>query len=641
VDYIVEQTVGKQVEGKAADKTLEIRILDPACGSGSFLIRAFERMCEHWLEWLTRRTDERTKARCWVDEADNVHLTVALKHRILQGNIYGVDLDAQAVEVTQLSLYLKMLEGETRQTLARQKELFGSEDPLLPELKDNIKCGNSLIASDFSLDPDDLMRVRAFDWPVQFASIMKAGGFDAVVGNPPYIRIQTLQESDPESVTYLNEHYAAAAKGNYDIYVVFVERALSLLSKNGRHGYILPHKFFNAQYGEALRLHLASGRHVSGITHFGHQQVFEGATTYTCLLFTQKSPATNLWFAKVDDLEKWALTKEETVGLVPAEKLTSENWVFAAGPTGNLIDKLRLQPATLESVTDRIFQGLKTSADKIYIVEERQRKGKLVLVWSPEKQTEYWLEEDLLHPLIKGGDSRRYAMTKTKRLILFPYHSNDEGSVELIPQAELKKRFPETWDYFRDNKTYLENREDGRFSGAAWHQFGRSQALDVMPLPKLFTPDLAACASFSYDETGKCFFTGGVAGGYGILPKPGVSPKLLLGLLNSRLLNWVIKQTGTCMRGGYFSFEARFIRSLPIPQPDLKRSVDKDRHDKLVFLVDKMLVLVPKLRDATFDKEKATLQNAVDATDQQIDALVYELYGLTPEEIALVEGSDT
>ena len=174
--------------------------------------------------------------------------------------------------------------------LQRQRELFKAELALLPPLQDNIKCGNSLIASDFSLDPDDLVRVNAFDWDTGFRDIMNNGGFDAVIGNPPYIRIQTVQESDPESVDYLNSHYSAAAKGNYDIYVVFVERAISLLNRNGCHGYILPHKFFNAQYGEALRRFLANGKHVCGITHFGHQQIFEGATTYCCLLFTQKSP---------------------------------------------------------------------------------------------------------------------------------------------------------------------------------------------------------------------------------------------------------------------------------------------------------------------------------------------------------------
>ena len=640
MDYIVEQTLGKLLADKSPQESLKLRVLDPACGSGSFLIRAYERLCEHWQIALTKNENLRRKADCWTDpDTGDVHLTSDLKRRILTATIHGVDLDPGAVEVSQLSLYLKMLEGENRASLAKNRELFSPDTPLLPPLQNNIKCGNSLIASDFSLNPDDLTRVRAFDWPEGFRDIMQNGGFDVVIGNPPYIRIQTLQESDPESVKYLNAHYASAAKGNYDIYIVFVERALSLLNKAGRHGYILPHKFFNAQYGEALRNHLAAGKHVNGITHFGHQQIFEGATTYTCLLFTQQSQAETLRFAKVDDLGKWAATKEETVSLLPAEKLTSEDWVFAVGPAGDLLDKLRQQPNTLESVTDRIFQGLKTSADKIYIVEERKRSGNRVLVWSPELKSEYWMEADLLHPLIKGGDSRRFVMTKTDRLILFPYRKMTDGSVELIPQADMKKSYPKSWDYLCANKPYLSARENGRFQGSAWYQFGRSQALDVMPLPKLFTPDLAACASFSFDTSGECFFTGGVAGGYGILSKTDVSPVFLLGLLNSLLLNWVIAQTGTQMRGGYFSFESRFIRSLPIVQINPKDPADVARHDQLVALVDKMLLLVPKLRSAKSEGDRATLQNAVSATDRAIDALVYELYGLTAEEIALVEGS--
>ncbi len=642
VNYIVQNTIGKQIEGKSpailtgGKKTPPFRVLDMACGSGSFLLGAYQFLLDHCLSWYQAHPSKKHAEALFTNAKGEISLSIAERKRILTTHIFGVDIDRQAVETTKLSLLLKALEGENDASLSRQLLLF--RERALPNLSENIKCGNSLIASDFSMLPEDLMRVRAFDWPAQFPDAMKSGGFDAVIGNPPYIRIQTLKETDPEAVDYLKEHYVAAVKGNYDIYVVFVEHALSLLNPVGRLGYILPHKFFNAQYGEALRTHLAKGKHVNEIVHFGHQQVFAGATTYTCLLFMQKSPAANLRFAKVDNLEEWALTKEETVALIPTKDMTGGDWVFAAGPAGSLLDKLRQQPATLESVTDRIFQGLKTSADKIYIVEERQRKGKQVLVWSPERQAEYWLEVGLLHPLIKGGDSRRFSMTKTERLILFPYRANDSRSVALLSQAELKKGFPKTWDYLCDNKAYLENREGGRFRGASWYQFGRSQALDIMPLPKLFTPDLAACASFSYDETGECFFTGGVAGGYGLLPKPGVSPKFLLGLLNSRLLNWVISRSGTQMRGGYFSFEARFIRSLPIRQIDVKNSTEKDLHDKLVLLVDKMLALTQKLRGAKTESEKATLQNAIRTTDAEIDRLVYELYGLTKEEIKIVEG---
>ncbi|MEI7903123.1 MAG: DNA methyltransferase [bacterium] len=204
VDYIVEQTVGKLLADLTPQASLKLCVLDPACGSGSFLIRAFERLCEHWQTALMKNDQKRRREDCWTDpKTGDVYLTTDLKRRILTANIYGVDIDAGAVEVTQLSLYLKMLEGENRTTLARERDLFGSDIALLPPLQDNIKCGNSLIASDFSLVPEDLVRVHAFDWDVQYAAIMKAGRFDAVIGNPPYIQLSMKEFRDNQVNAYL------------------------------------------------------------------------------------------------------------------------------------------------------------------------------------------------------------------------------------------------------------------------------------------------------------------------------------------------------------------------------------------------------------------------------------------------------
>ena len=135
-------------------------------------------------------------------------------------------------------------------------------------------------------------------------------GFDAIVGNPPYIRIQTMKEWAPLEVEYYKRAYAAAGKGNYDIYVVFVERALRLLNPRGRLGFILPHKFFNAQYGEPLRRLLAGGRHLAEIVHFGDQQVFHAATTYTCLLFLDRAGRDEFRFERVADLAAWREARE-------------------------------------------------------------------------------------------------------------------------------------------------------------------------------------------------------------------------------------------------------------------------------------------------------------------------------------------
>jgi hypothetical protein len=172
--------------------------------------------------------------------------------------------------------------------------------------------------------------------------------------------------------------------------------------------------------------------------------------------------------------------------------------------------------------------------------------------------------------------------------------------------------------------------------GDKWYGYIYPKALDVMSLPKIFTPDIATKASFSLDEIGETFFTGGVAGGYGILPNPDYSMKFILALLNSRLLDWVIRQSSTQMNGGYYSYESRFISKLPIC--NLVLPEDVARHDRMVSLVDQMLALHKQLHEARTPHELIGLQRRIEATDRQIDALVYELYGLTEEEIGIVEG---
>jgi hypothetical protein len=636
--------VGKLIEDKSPKQVSKLRILDPACGSGSFLLGAFQYLLDYHLEWYETHDPSVYAARkqpaVYQGTRGEWRLTSVEKKRILLNNIYGVDIDRQAVEVTKLSLLLKVLEGETEESLGQQLSLW--RERALPNLGENIKCGNSLIGPDFfevqlMPDVDELRRVNPFDWHAEFPEVMGAGGFDTVIGNPPYIRIQMMKEWAPTEVEFYKRYYTAASKGNYDIYVVFVERALQLLNNQGQMGYILPHKFFQAKYGQPLRELIANGKHLTDIVHFGDQQIFAGASTYTCLLFLGRKGNKQFHYAKAHDLERWRVNGESVEGEIPADKATPIAWNFVVGPGAPLFERLSEMPVTLENSTSRIFQGLKTGADKAYIVDEIERDKNRIKIFSRAKETEYWLEPDLLHTLIKGGDSKRYHLSCTNRLILFPYILQESDSTDLISESSLKKDYPLTWRYLEENKQYLENRERGKMRGAKWFGYTRNQALNVIQLSKIFTPDIANHASFSLDRTGESFFTGGVAGGYGIIVLLEYSREYILGLLNSKLLEWFIRQSATQMRGGYFSFEARFIRNLPIRTINFNEPASAARHDKIVALVERMLELNQKLITAAITSDKQLYQRQIKATDQQIDELVYELYELTEEEIKIVE----
>ena len=555
-------------------RTLALRFLDPACGSGSFLLRVFERVCEHWEQWLTDHPDQRKKDWCWEEKKTNtVHLTARLKRRILRETVYGVDLDPQAVEVTQLSLYLKMLEDETTETLEREQDLFGGDEAILPPLQDNIKCGNSLIASDFSMMPEDLVRVRAFDWPVQFAAIMKAGGFDAVVGNPPYRMLQP-HNTEPEELTYLKEHYVAA-EFKIELFHLFLQRGVTLLKSGGYHGYIVPTTLLNNVYAENLRRWLMERCALQNIS-VAQGRVFEDADVHTSVVIFRseadaKTRAENgvrttseLSAAFAAAPSRFGRTKQKRF-----QNLPGATWNILLNETNApLIERLTSKCATLETV-GTINRGLVT--------------GDRAKYFSPRKTLVSHV------PILTGTDVNRYAAQTPGEFVRFERPDKAGGC----------------WDrevHLAAHKIVI-------------RQIGTEPTATLIAEPFAVTANIFTVRAASLTEE-----------------------KYLLAIINSKLTAYFWRTMFADFKASFPQVTIFSLAQVPVRKIDFAKPADKARHDKLVLLVDKQLALMPRLRAATGTGEKATLQNAVTATDQQIDALVYELYGLTPEEIALVEG---
>jgi hypothetical protein len=648
VDYIVKNTVGKLLEGKTPDEVSRLKILDPACGSGSFLLGAFQYLIDWHVDYYTQRSPKAhlkaDRIRETNDAARPYALTTAEKKRILLNNLFGVDLDQQAVEVTKLSLLLKVLEGETSTTA--QPQLMS--DRVLPDLDGNIKWGNSLIGPDFyagkqmsMFGDEDLYRVKTFDWHSKtsgFGDIMASGGFDVVIGNPPYIRIQIMQEWAAESVEFYKQRYEAAKKGNYDVYVVFVERGLELLNKKGSLGYILPHKFFNAQYGEPLRALIAKGKHLAHVVHFGDQQVFSGATTYTCLLFLDKTSRDEFEFFKANDVRKWRDTGEASRGVIPSENLSGAEWNFNVGRLGGIFDKLRDIPTKLGDVSS-IFVGLQTSADKIYVLEEIAPPNHGLVRVRDRNGQEWILELGILKPFLNDVTLSTFVSPISKHWLIFPYRF-ENGRAVLVPTSEISESYPNTWEYLENNSEILRSRESGRADTDQWYGFIYRKNLTLFESPKLVVQVISLSGKYAYEDKGIYFTGGGNGPYYGVRWSESSyrhSIHYLQGLLNSKLLDSFLHSVSSPFRGGYWSYGKRFIEQIPIRLINFDDKADKAKHDKMVSLVERMLDMHKQFAGAS-GIARETLQSAIEATDREIDALVYELYGLTDEEIRIVEG---
>lgn len=266
VDYIVKNTVGEYIKDKSIDEILEVRILDPACGSGSFLTRAFQEVCNILLEKLNKG-EEGSKTLFKKPRQELKELNLGQKIEVLRNCIYGVDLDEKAVELARLNLMLKVLESEGHETKSAK----------LPHLS-NIRCGNSLI------DEPRIAGDKAFNWQAQFPEVFSKGGFDVVVGNPPYIRNTELDNKDK---TYFIKNYKGAYK-QYDIYLLFFEKGLNLLKNNGFLGFITPNKFMVSDYAINLRNILLKESKISLILDVSDIIVFEDASTYPAITIIKK-----------------------------------------------------------------------------------------------------------------------------------------------------------------------------------------------------------------------------------------------------------------------------------------------------------------------------------------------------------------
>lgn len=629
VDYIVKQTVGKLVEGKKPGPrgaVSKLKILDPACGSGSFLLGAYQFLLDWHRDeyikdgpekWATGRTP-----RLYRKDTGEWKLTTDERKRILLNNINGVDIDPQAVEVTKLSLLLKVLEGEDEQTIAQQFALFHKR--VLPDLANNIKCGNSLIGPDFYvgrqmtlLNQEEMYRINAFDWQAEFPEIMNPpnsplekanplnpplenrnpinsplekgnpssppfskggmGGFDAVIGNPPYGGLLSHYETD-----YFLAHYKLQ---NYqlDTYHLFLERSFQLTKQSGFIGLIIPNTWLLNLYSMALRKYIFSSLELLNIVHYNYP-VFVKATVDTQVVILK-----NIIPRSTHETN---ITIERKQGTSASYFIPQEYFKVQEGKPVNIFQRPEFM-----SLGDKINKH--SSLDQLCMITQGTKPFQVGKGKPP--QTRKILEE-------------KPYVAETKR----------DRTFRPLLRGSLIKKYQIIW-----NNNY-------------WISFG-----DWLAEPR-YSANYDAEAKIVIRQTGDSL-TSTIDreqfivrdNMYTIVSKnSSINLLYLLGLLNSKLLNWFYQIIINPEKGEALAQVKRgHLARLPIRTIDFSNLTDKARHDRMVELVEQMLELNKQLAEAKEPQSKTVLQREIEATDRQIDELVYELYGLTDEEIKIVEKS--
>jgi type I restriction-modification system DNA methylase subunit len=584
VEYIVENTVGKLIEGKTPEEIAEIKVLDPACGSGSFLIGAYSYLLRYHLDWYVSNKPKKHKGKMFQAKENEWYLTTAEKKRILLDNVFGVDIDSQAVEVTKLSLLLKVLEHESRESIDQQVKL-GLEG-VLPNLEDNIKCGNSLIGPEYYdlgqqgslFDEEEMRRVNVFDWGDEkkgFGEIMKRGGFDVVIGNPPYGAAFDEQVKNYINLKCVHQDY------QLDSYLVFMEQSFNRLTKDGYYGMIIPNTWLTNLLFKNIRIFVFSEKSVRNICHF-KSRVFPNVTVDAEIVIIQNTLPENV------QTHISILHKDGTETSLMAKQ---SRWKEANGDTVNIF----ITPEE-QLLFDKVLSKSKRLDDFCKVVvgikPYQTKKGK------PKQTRETVKNRSFDACYKKDGTYRQYLRGK------------DIGRFVISP---LEERWISYGDWLAEPR-YTVN-------------------FDV--LEKLMIRQTGDSLIACYDN--QQFLCLNNMHVITPLDNNEHNIKYFLGIINSRLLNFIYEIFNPEKGEALAEVKRTNVARLPISAIDFSNPTEKAQHDKLVGLVDNMLELQKKHHDANMERDKELYERQIKMVDAQIDRLVYDLYGLTEEEVKVVE----
>lgn len=632
VEYIVKHTVGALLEGKSPKDAVKLKVLDPACGSGSFLIGAYQFLLDWYLSQYSADHDAATLATgkrpvLRPAPAGGWALTIAERKRILLDHIHGVDVDGQAVEVTKLNLLLKCLEGETSHTLGFDQRLF--KDRALPDLGHNILCGNSLIGTDImstdvwkQTSEIERARLNPFDYKLAFPKLFKGsgGGFDVVIGNPPYVRIQRLEHTD---VDYIFEHYTTPASKT-DLSTVFLEKSLMLLRPLGLAAFIVTSQWFTTDYGRKLRAMLSTG-HLRSIVNFGSLPVFD-ASTYPAIVSLSPTRTKTVKYRRLRNTSEL-----NTRGILAAtafqishSRLGTSAWVF---------DGFRLAERIADpkwfcdlSVIADVAYGIITGYDDAFLVNDAQVR-------------EEGLESSVMRPFIyRGEEVARYAEVSPSTYLIYPYELGTDGETALIEESEFKSHAPQCFAHLSRHRDRLRSRKDSRqtFSRHGWYALVRQGNIETFEAPKLVVKGIDKRLIVATGRTGAAF-SGANCPCIVVRDRSPDVQAFLLGLLNSRLLTYHARTVCPAKLNDYRRFNTTSIARFPICVPTVVRHTSPTQYREFVALVEGISSLHQRLASEHLPQRREQIEREIEVTDRQIDRLVYQFYGLTDHEITIVE----
>lgn len=451
-----------------------------------------------------------------------------------------------------------------------------------------------------------------FLWKLEFSKIFKEkGGFDIVIGNPPYIKVQNIGQNEIE---ILKKAYKSAT-GKFDIYVLFIEKGFDLINNKGIISYIHPHRFMIVDYGKGIRKFIQDVSGLNKFINFGVNQVFDTATTYT-----------GIYFYNRDNIDVYYANAEiKNLNLLKFDKKKHNklegNWIFKPELEENIIENIKNQNIKMLDIFEKIYQGAITPGDDIFILTGNI-EGEYFKGYSKALDRNVIIEKDIMKMLLKGENIRRYKKVKSNYYLFYPHEINEKRKTKPIEEIELMESYPLAYEYISNFKEYLiEKKIKYKTNPSYWYSLHRAREKYIFESDKIITPQLQNYPNFTLDT--KKFYPD--AGGYLLIKKKTINEDLyyLLGILNSSVMWFFIKNTSTAFNNNYYYFKSAYLEPFSFP-----KNVDLNIKNKIISLVEDVI---------GYYNENNIDENKIKNIENQINYNVYKVYNFTDEQIEIIE----
>lgn len=623
VDAVCSQTMDLS-KIHTVRELLDIKILDPCCGSGVFLVSIYENLLEKLLELAER---EHSQQYYFVESRGRRFATVEARQLLMRSCLFGIDYDQIAVEVTKMSLALKLIEDLDPYVLT---QTGASGERILQDIHKNIVCGNTLAGTDMELEGEEIPYIKPVDLEEDvFRKVFREkGGFDYVLGNPPYVETKYFKAASAKMHLYLKNHYQSF-EGKADLAVLFLERCLNLLNGKGRLGFVIQRRWFKTTYGRGARRVIADGGYLEKLFDIGTNDLFEKRITYVSIMVLHKTGNTQTTYAYVpgDVLKvREAFEKGPAAAKIPTEYFSENSW----SPEFYEVDAIKRRYAgrwgTLgENKAIHIRDGIQALWKKLYHITDYVEKDGL-LVGKNGFREEVKLELEMVKPVIYN---RTFTPLKTlfpDAYCLFPY-TGKTHRVRLSIE-EIQVNYPYTYAYLTENKerlqAYVECRE-----GSFWHTFTREHNHEWFESPKIIIPmtarDTIATLEQSrglYMDNSNVWFINMDSGNVTVM-------KALTMLINSTVFSVFAKSGANPQSGGYYKFNKQFLA--PVPVPNSKLSAENGEVRQLAKLYDELSKGL-KEYEAADKRQKPYYKGILEAKWRKADQICILFYEMEEED---------